>query len=89
MPVVLESYNQMIKEQLRQGIIKEVSELETSAKTNYLPHQAVIRQEVETTKLCIMYDTSAKEGKHGISLNDCLHVGPPLTLLLFGIIQKE
>ena len=82
MPDVLESYDQIMKEQLKQGIIEEVSELETSTKTSYLPHQAVIRQEAETTKLRIVYDASAKEGKHGISLNDCLHVGPPLTPLL-------
>ena len=88
MPEVLESYDQIMKEQLKQGIIEEVSELETSTKTSYLPHQAVIRQEAETTKLRIVYDASAKEGKHGISLNDCLHVGPPLTPLLFDILVR-
>ena len=77
-----------MKEQLKQGIIEEVSELETSAKTSYLPRQAVIRQEAETTKLRIVNDASAQEGKHGISLNDCLHVGPPLTPLLFDILVR-
>jgi len=60
MPEVLESYDQIMKEQLKQGIIEEVSELETSAKTSYLPHQAVIRQEADTIKLRIVYDASAK-----------------------------
>ena len=87
MPEVLESYDQIMKEQLKKGIIEEVSELETPAKTSYLPHQAVIRQEADT-KLRIVYDASAKEGKHGISLNDCLHVGPPLTPLLFDILER-
>ena len=88
MPDVLESYDQILREKLEQGIIEEVSEQETSSKTSYLPHQAVIRQEAETTRLRIVYDASGKEGKHGISLNDCLHVGPPFTLLLFDIFLR-
>ena len=81
-----------MKEQSKQGIIEEVSELETSTKTSYLPHQAVIRQETETTKLRIVYDASAKEGKHRISVNDCLHVDPlpnPLLFDIFSKIQRE
>jgi len=48
----------------------------------------VIRQEAETIKPQIVYDASAKESKHGISLNDCLHVGPPLNPLLFDILVR-
>ena len=88
MPEVLESYNQIIKEQLKQGMIEEVSELETSAKTSYLPHQALIRQVAENTKLRIVYDASAKESKLGLSLNDFLQFGPPLTPLLFDILVR-
>ena len=88
MPDFLESYDNIMKEQLRNGIIEEVPELETSARTSYLPHQAVIREDVETTRLRIIYDASAKEGKNGTSLNDCLHVGPPLTPLVFDILLR-
>ena len=87
-PEILEGYDNIIKEQLDNGIIEEVSELETSTKTSYLPHQAVIRQDAETTKLRVVYDASAKEGRSGTSLNDCLHVGPPLTPLLFDILLR-
>ena len=62
-PETLEGYDNIIKEQLDNGIIEEVSELETSTKTSYLPHQAVIRQDAETTKLRVVYDASAKEGR--------------------------
>ena len=33
-------------------------------------------------------DASCKETKIGVSLNDCLHVGPPLTPLLFDILLR-
>ena len=35
-----------------------------------------------------MFDASSKEGKRGTSLNDCLHVGPPLTPLLYDILLR-
>ena len=41
-PEVLEEYDKIIKEQLDNGIIEQVSELEASIKICYLPHQAVI-----------------------------------------------
>ena len=36
-----------------------------------------------------VYDASSKEGKKGTSLNDFLHVGPSLTLLLFDILLRS
>ena len=36
----------------------------------------------------MVYDASSREGKSGISLNDCLHVGPPLTPLLVDILLR-
>eukprot|EP00794_Sanderia_malayensis_P005776 gene5776-biopygen4690 len=50
---------------------------------HYLPHHAVIRREAETTKLSIVYDCSAKEGKYDKSMNHCLHIGPPLQPVLY------
>ena len=35
-----------------------------------------------------MYDASSKEGKTGTSLKNCLHVGPPLSPLLFHILLR-
>ena len=35
-----------------------------------------------------MFDALSKEGKRGTSLNDCLHVGPPLTPLLYDILLR-
>ena len=75
-PEALEEYDSIIKDQLSSGIIERVTDLEGACKVHYLPHQAVIRKDAETTKLRIVYDASAKEGKNGTSLNDCLHTGP-------------
>lgn len=87
-PEILEEYDSIIKEQLRSGVIEKVAELEGAGKVHYLPHQAVIRKDAETTKLRIVYDASSKEGKKGTSLNDCLHTGPSLNPLLFDILVR-
>ncbi|XP_065061319.1 uncharacterized protein LOC135688408 [Rhopilema esculentum] len=87
-PEVLQTYDNIIKEQLKDGVIEKVAELEASERQHYLPHQAVVRENAETTKVRIVYDASSKEGKTGTSLNNCLHVGPPLTPLLFDILLR-
>ena len=87
-PEILKGYDNIIKDQLDAGIIEQVYELENSEKICYLPHQAVVRKDVETTKVRVVYDASSKEGKYGTSLNYCLHVGPSLTPLLFEILLR-
>ena len=87
-PEVLKEYDSIIKEQLSSGVIEKVTELEEACKVHYLPHQAVIRKDAETTKVRILYDASSKEGQNGISLKDCLHTGPSLNLLLFEILIR-
>ena len=85
---VLEEYNEVIKEQLTSGVIESVTELERADKVHYIPHLAVVRKEASTTKVRVVYDASAKLGKGGTSLNDCLHVGPSLNPLLFDILVR-
>ena len=87
-PEILDTYDKVIKDQLKANIIEEVTELERPDKVTYLPHQAVVRSTAETTKLRVVYDASAKEGKSGASLNNCLHAGPPLNPLLFDIMVR-
>ena len=36
----------------------------------------------------MVFDTSSKDKKCSTSLNDCIHVGPPLNLLLFDIMLR-
>ena len=87
-PTVLNAYDGIIKEQEEVGIVERVTELETTEKIHYLPHHAVIRKDAKTTKVRVVYDASSKEGKRGVSLNDCLHVGPALTPLLYEILIR-
>ena len=70
------------------GIIERVPELDTAEKVHYLPHTAVVREDAETRKVRIVYDASCKDRKMGTSLNDCLHVGPSLSPLIFDILLR-
>jgi len=87
-PEVLREYDSVIKEQLASGVIERVVELKRPDGVYYIPHLAVIRKEASTTKLRVVYDTLAKSGKEGTSLNDCLHKGPSLTPLSFDILIR-
>eukprot|EP00794_Sanderia_malayensis_P009391 gene9391-biopygen7530 len=88
-PHTLQKYDEIITEQCTTGIIERVMKLEkTENKVHYLAHQAVVREEAETTKVRIVFDASCKSKKTGTSLNDCLHVGPPLTPLIFEILLR-
>ena len=85
---MLREYDSIIQEQLEADIIEKVVDLEKAEKVHYLPHQAVVRRNAETTKVRVVYDASSKEGKNGTSLNECLHVGPSLNPLLFDILIR-
>ena len=87
-PDILQEYDSVKKEQLDSGVIEKVAQLEETDRGHYIPHLAVIRREASTTKLRVVYDASAKAGKGGTSLNDCLHKGPSLNPLLFDILLR-
>ena len=87
-PEILEEYDAVIKEQLDSGVIETVTQLEKADQVHYIPQLAVVRREASTTKVRVVFDAFAKLGKEGTSLNDCLHVGPSLNPLLFGILLR-
>ena len=84
----MKSYDDVIKDQLKSGIIEKVDKEESvaSGKVLYLPHREVIRLDKETTKLRVVFDASAKST--GPSLNDCLYVGPLMSPLLYNILLR-
>lgn len=55
---------------------------------HYMPHHAVVHSERDTTKICIVYDGSAKLNNFKPSLNECLQVGPNLIPKLFDILVQ-
>ena len=88
-PEILKEYDKIINEQLQQGIIEPVVELERPGeRVHYLLHHAVVRKNAKTTKVRIVFDASSKECKRAVSLNDCLHVGPSLTPQLFHVLLR-
>lgn len=87
-PEELREYDSVIRDQIQRGIV-QVVEKDTSPESSgvhYIPHHSVIRQDKSTTKLRIVYDTSAKSD--GASLNECLHAGPPLPQGSFEIMLR-
>ena len=85
----LEEYDEIMKDQLKSGILQLVPK-ETKAETvHYIPHHPVIKDEAETTKMRIVYDCSARENQQSPSLNDCLETGPPLQPHLFDVLLRN
>ena len=84
---IIESYNEIIKTQLEEGIVEEVTE-PVQGRVFYLPHKPVIRTSAETTKLRIVYDASARETNNAPSLNECLEAGPPLQNHLWKVLVR-
>lgn len=89
-PNILQEYNQIIREQLDQGIIEVIVDPNNTGASHvhYLPHHAVICQDKQTTEVCVVYDGSAKSVESPLSINDCLLTGPNLIPKLFnGLIR--
>ena len=53
----------------------------------YLHHHCVLKEDSTSTKLCVVFDASAKTTS-GFSPNDCLLVGPKLQNDLFNILVR-
>ena len=58
--VKLQEYDQIMREQISNGIMGPVPALPRGEFVHYIPHQAVIREHTETTKMRIVYDCSSR-----------------------------
>ena len=85
----LEEYHQIMQEQIEKGILEPVPSQPSGENVHYVPHQPVVKEDSETTKLRIVYDCSAKRNPEQPSLNDCLETGPALQPLLFDIVLRN
>ena len=61
---------------------------EEGCKKHYIPHHAVITPDRKTTKVRIVYVTSAKAMKGRKSLNECLYHGPVILEDLCGLLLR-
>ena len=76
-PVALKTYDSIIKSEEAEGIIEEPPTfLKPPGEVHYLPHHLVLRPEMSTTKLRIVYDDLPSV--EGQSLNQCPETGPNL-----------
>ena len=57
-----------------------------SDRTHHLPHHAVVHRDKSTSKLRIVYDSTAKST--GPSLNECLYTGPKFGQSIFDIVIR-
>ena len=85
-PDLLKAYNDIFIEQKQNGIIEEVMSPGKLGETHYIPHHPVIWDDKTTTKICIVFDASARD--NGLSLNDCLYKGRHVTPLLCHILLR-
>ncbi|XP_049866891.1 uncharacterized protein LOC126367429 [Pectinophora gossypiella] len=78
-PELKERYDQFMHDYLQQKhmeVIEEEEEIQKD-KVCYLPHHAVVNEQHLTTKLRVVFDSSAKTS-NGKSLNENLMIGPAL-----------
>lgn len=82
------SYNDIILDQLKTKIIEECDVKDNLCnKIYYMPHSVVVRKNVSTTKVRIVYDASSKQ-QGSVSLNDCLLPGPNLNPSVLDLILR-
>ena len=89
-PEVLEQYDKYVLEQIDSGIVEIVDTKQEPelGQVHYLPHHGVIRKTALTTKLHVVFDASSKANSKVPSLNDCIHVDPPLTPAILDILLR-
>ena len=88
-PELLQKYDEIIMDQLNQGIIEKVkSQLDDNLK-HYIPHHyAVINPMKTTSKIRVVYNATAKPKPENKSLNECLYQGPVMRQNLVGILFR-
>ena len=87
-PEKFEQYDNIIKEQLAEGVIERVTS-QPNGKKYYIPHKLVIRENAESTKMRIVYDASAKSNCSSPLLSECLETGPALQNPLWSVLVRN
>ena len=77
-PSDLDAYDKIIQTQMKQRNVERVSNETQGERECYVPHKAVIREAIQSTKMFIVFDTLVKAKQDGLSLNNSLETGSPL-----------
>ena len=83
-------YDKIIQDYIKEGIVEQIDHFDNNTilgRVHYLPHKGVVREDHDTTKLRIVFDTSAKI-RNELSLNDILYSGPCLLPYLYDILLR-
>ena len=83
------AYSEALQEMEKAGVVEEVptEELDGPHPCFYLPHRPVVKDSSTSTRVRPVFDASAA-GPNGISLNDCLEVGPSLVPSLVDLLLR-
>ena len=81
-------YEDIVVNQLKEGIVERASETPTGKRLFYMPHKPVVKRDGMTTKVRMVFDTSIKPRPVANSVNDCMFTGPPLQPLLWDILIR-
>ena len=82
-----EQCDNILKDYEKEGIIEKVNEVCEPGASHYLPHQAVIKENRDTSKVRIVFDGSSKQ-KDQPAFNELLHSEPCLLPLLYDILLR-
>ena len=85
---ILERSDQVIQDQIKAGIVEQLTGSATGQRHFYIPYKRVVRDSAETTKLREVYDASARTYSGAPSLNECLNPGPPLQKKLWCVLVR-
>nr|XP_044248782.1 uncharacterized protein LOC123002531 [Drosophila takahashii] len=89
-PDLKQQYEDFLDDYLQRGHMEQLTSVQAGESLDtcvYLPHHAVIKVDSLTTKCRVVFDGSGKVSS-GISLNDRLHVGPPIQRDLLGVCLR-
>ena len=85
-PKLATQYCEGMQSNIDKGYLKKVTHWNVEDRAWYLPHFPVVREDKETTKVRIVFDSAAK--CRGVSLNDQMDAGPKLQRDIFDILVK-
>ena len=87
-PELKEKYEEIVQEQLAEGIVEKALDKPTGDRTFYMPHKPVIRENATTTKVRMVFDAISKQHPRANSINECMYTGPTLQPLLWDILGR-